>query len=524
MPCLRRIPAVVLGLVLLAPALLPASSAVVPLASITPGQPRDAFQVALDALDNAGTARNPLLRTQRVAIEGARMLLDALPKLHGDDLHRAAAWAKLAEQVQYHSLDIPLEATPVPHHATPSEAAEALVARHGGTMGTEGARTLAQLDSLSPTLRGALTRTIDAFLGFEEASDAAFAHPNIAKLDEAQGLADRVTRGERLTTEEMQNAPRLDQLGARWGLIPPARDALLDAAVELHDALLATPQQGLEAVAPVDVPGVAHIDLTTSGNVYTKDYALLIDAGGNDIYLNNAGGGNGEVDYCTTGVARNVAAALLDFGGNERFGDGRSCGANGGGAVAAGFLLHGGGTSTYTAGRLGVNGGGYEGAGFLVDAGGDGSYVSVGDASIPQGGQGANGGAEAGIGFLVDLSGDDEYRAAVAGVNGGSDIGAGMLVDGAGNDRYVADTGGVNGGGDLGQGFLIDLAGINEFVAGGAGANGGGNQIGTGLLVSADGDDTYSATGAGTNGGANYAAVGTLIDLGGDDSYMAGNG
>jgi hypothetical protein len=519
----RILAAVIAGVGLVAPAILPAASAILAQPALAPEQLPDPFQVALDALGKAGAAANPALRMEVVNVEGARTLLNALPKLQGDELHRAAAWAKLGEQVQYQALNIPLEPLPIQRHASPSEAAYPLLVRHGMGASPQAAQALAKFDDLPPSLRDALTHSIDAFLGFEYASTSAFAHADRAKLDAAQALADRLQRGGLLSADELLNPPRLDQFGIRWGLIPPARDALLDAAVQLNDAVTAMPPGQLAAVPILDVPGVLHIDISNADNAYTQDYELVIDAGGNDVYLNNAGGANGNVGFCARNVPANVATALIDFGGNDIFGDGRDCGANGGGALGAGFLLHGGGNATYTAGRLGVNGGGLEGAGFLVDAGQDDSYVSLPSPPVIYGGQGANGGAEVGIGFLADIGGNDLYQAGVNGVNGGGAIGAGMLLESEGNDRYMAETAGVNGGGELGYGFLLDAGGgTNQFVAGGAGANGGGD-LGVGLLISGTGDDTYTASGGGTNGGANYAGVGTLIDLGGDDSYAAGD-
>jgi hypothetical protein len=520
--------AMLAGVGLLAPALLPISTAAIVQPALTLRQTLDAFQVALDALDRAGAATNPLLQTERVNVAGARMLLEALPELQGDDLHRAAAWAKLAEGVQYEALGISLESQPLRSHGLPSEAVHALLAQHGITASGESEHALTRFDALPSNLRDALTRTVDAFLGFEDASTGAFAYSDWAKLDAAQGLAERMMRGEQLSPDELLHPPRLDEFGIRWGLIPPARDALLDAAVQLHDALLAASANQLNTVGPVDIPGVLHIDLATTDNVYTHDYALLIDAGGNDIYLNNAGGANGGIGYCSMAISLNVAAALLDLGGDDAFGDGRSCGANGGGSLGAGFLLHATGTGAYAAGRLGVNGGGYVGgAGFLVDAGQDDTYVSHGDARVAMGGQGANGGGEGGIGFLADFNGNDLYQAqpGAGGVNGGSYLGAGVLIDGGGNDQYITGSGGVNGGANTGSGFLLDAGGDNEFLAGGAGANGGsyGPGLVAGLLVSGEGNDTYIASGGGSNGGASYAGVGTLIDLGGDDSYAAGD-
>lgn len=215
--------------------------------------------------------------------------------------------------------------------------------------------------------------------------------------------------------------------------VPPARGVLLGSILAAQAALAAA--GGEVAEAPLEVGSVISLDLGSANNTYTKDFALLIDAGGNDVYRNNAGGSNVN-SACAT--AARGAAALVDLAGDDRYDSGRSCG---------------------------INGGGFIGSGLLVDAGGDDFYEA--------GSNGTNGGAQAGSGLLLDAGGNDRYSAGASGVNGGSVAGAGLLIDAGGNDSYQDAEGG--GGADrtvLAKGRLgtqLDLnasrRGSNELVS-----------------------------------------------------------
>jgi hypothetical protein len=162
---------------------------------------------------------------------------------------------------------------------------------------------------------------------------------------------------------------------------------------------------------------------------------LVIDVGGDDLYLNNAGGSN-TLGQCIDIFGPGVGAAF-DFDGHDQYVSGRGCGINGGAAIGAGFLFDGAGDDTYFTdpedGNKGTNGGG----------------------------------STLGLGFLRDLSGDDSYTAGGWGTNGGGWIGGmGVLRDEAGNDVYDVSFDGVNGGGSIGVGLLQDLGGHDLYREG----------------------------------------------------------
>lgn len=112
---------------------------------------------------------------------------------------------------------------------------------------------------------------------------------------------------------------------------------------------------------------------------YTKDYALLIDLGGDDTYVNHAGAGDATIG------------------------------------------------SSYALDLLPVS--------MVLDLSGDDVYGEPKDRSISDyyGVQGS--GSRGGIGMLVDVEGDDRYEATIHG-QGMAFLGVGVLSDGAGTDRY----------------------------------------------------------------------------------------
>ena len=431
---------------------------------------------------------------------------------------------------------------PRPVYASPSAAVLALAARHGMVLTAGQRAAVARLGQLAAPIREALLDVFTAFLAFEDATRSAYAGADQAKRD-ALLAQPRPEPGRR----DMPPLPAggvatpLD-VGVDLGPVLAARMLLLDAA----RALRAAARQRFDAdAAPALVDLCPAVAVGWTGDdTYPTDCALTVDLGGNDTYLNNAGGVRASPLDCVCIPTEDdglIAAALVDLGGDDRYGKEYGS-ANGGGAGGAGFLFDGGGTDTYRGGDNGNNGGGDSlGTGFLLDAGEEAdAYVAYGN--------GANGGAGLGAaGFLLDTGGSDIYYADGFGSNGGAWVGAAFLLDaGNGDDTYGNWHGpGVNGGASLnGAGFLLDAGGGDNYIdcyyssynSGwcGSGSNGGaGNDwvpdgtspnVNTAgfLLDAGNGNDSYQAHDHGTNGGAAYGAVGLLLDEGGTDSYHAG--
>ncbi|MCA1814003.1 MAG: hypothetical protein LC624_08635 [Halobacteriales archaeon] len=288
----------------------------------------------------------------------------------------------------------------------------------------------------------------------------------------------------------------------------------------------------------------------TLGNPFLEATAnlLTLDEGGDDLYLNNAGGA-----YPTTPCY-----------------------------TYAFFLFH---TTTQfklpdpSRPDLGLCGNGLSAAA-SIDLGGDDTYVSDQEAGVDEHQVAQGSSMFGGLGFLVDEAGDDTYEAtlverglAYQAVQGGSGAisfyGFALFLDGAGSDAYRAVELGsahpensqqrAQGGGeavflDLGpgddtffasqegpapawqgaQGFLatfVDEAGDDTFTllqaTGAASQQLGHGEDGPMLLL--HGDDTYVAHQecAGTcgfqdvQGSAEAGGAGQLVDVEGDDVYEA---
>lgn len=415
-----------------------------------------------------------------------------------------------------------LPETPTPDHPTPSAAAFAVLERQGATPTAEQARTIRSLDDIPEPTRSELTDIIDAYLGYRAATAAAYADVDWSAVQEEPdpsantaeiratlaniaGVPETSPSGARLralASEAGSDGQRPGSTGIDVARVRAAQLELLRATADLRSSVDAADQTG--AATPADhapaggvrVPGVLAIDVSTHDNIYTNNYTVQIDVGGDDIYNNNAGGavGNGAPP---TNEFDPDAAALIDLAGEDAY-----HGRNGGGDDVA--------------------------VGFLVDAGiGDDEYnANSGDFDLN--GHGVNGGGNlASIGFLLDTGGEDSYEGGQKGVNGGGhNLGSGFLLDtGRGEDTYRAGDNGTNGGGrGLGRGFLVDTGGEDTYVGGDRGVNGGGRDGGLGFLIDAGvGEDTYGGGFGGSNGGAGFDSTGGfLLDDGGDDTYLAG--
>lgn len=405
----------------------------------------------------------------------------------GDDAAFARALHQAGSSLQQQHLNAQTDAATVPSN-TPLIGAVSddvvltvldLAARFNAEPTPEELLHLLDLRQLPQDIQAALVQTINAFVAFDEAN---------TQVNTASDLAQLVT----------------------------ARNNLLDAGEALRTSF--STSSATTSTVPYAVDKVISIDAGPGGNIYTDDYRLLIDAGGDDTYLNNAGGSGLLVTPCHS-LSGRTAAALFDLRGNDRYISQRSCGTNGGGFGGAGFLYDAQGNDVYRGGSKGSNGGAAGwGVGTLVDLGGDDRY-EAGSRAVN------GGGADDGLGLLVDARGNDVYQSARKGVNGGGITrGLGILIDGSGDDTYTALDQAVNGGGhQQGAGFLLDMDGNDRYEGSGKGTNGGANEMGTGFLADLRGIDTYLASGPGTNGGGSAGGVGVLYDFEGHDTYTAGH-
>jgi archaellum component FlaG (FlaF/FlaG flagellin family) len=524
----------------------------------------------------------PLLEQQHRNLDTAERLTAMLRNDPAGGLANGVEIAKVATEHQAATMGLDPGAVEIelPEHDSPREAAEALVAGLGGQIGDAERSQLAELDAIREPTASALARVIDAFSAFAHANEMAFANADMEHLKE---IADRLEAGdaEGVYRDEGLKSPHdvKDKLGIDLAPVFVARGFLLDAVLELHDALVEDPEpvpaSSQSTAAPIGLAPYLGVELsTTNANTYSQDFWLLIDAGGNDTYNNNAGGGTTR--WSTTSAI--AAAALVDLGGSDLYRgrtgpetggdigagwigngflldaggsdtfnpDASNNGKTGAGVLGSGFLMatSGGtgqifGTNTYTFRNLnfygqpsliGGHGGAALGAGTLIDTWiADGFTASTSRTADP--GSAMNGGGQLpGAGFLLSALGDATYSAAGHGANGGAHLGgSGLLLDGAGNDDFIAGSVGSNGGSYAGVGFLFDALGADTFDARSDGTNGGGAIGGVGLLVDSQGSDTYLAQARGTNGGGGVVpsivggagGAGFLVDGGGSNSYSA---
>ena len=211
-------------------------------------------------------------------------------------------------------------------------------------------------------------------------------------------------------------------------------------------------------------------------NVYGMDASLIIDLGGDDLYLNNAGAPVFEIHERAVSEIRYPTGLVIDFEGDDRYINPKFA------AVASGFF----------------------GLGLILDMAGDDFY---------DGGQLSVGASFFGMGCLMDMSGNDTYVCSEGG-QGGAFFGAARLYDGKGNDlyqgaKYVQGVGGPSG---LGQ--LHDLRGKDHYRAGWKH----GSSYGTKGIY----QGCSQGVGWGFRGHA-AGGIGILHDFGGNDIYEAGN-
>ena len=262
--------------------------------------------------------------------------------------------------------------------------------------------------------------------------------------------------------------------------------------------------------------------------IHTATTAVLLDLGGNDRYLNNAGGSpftisNGDQHHFRQGRV----GICIDFSGDDHyFCNGTA--SMGSGLAGAGLLLDLSGDDTYSGSRL-SQGSAFAGIGLLHDY--DGQDIYLGQEAV----QGA---AFFGSGLLWDDNGDDEYIGALYTQGCGGARGCGLLLDVTGNDHYFASHKHPNGYGNEatwsgwsqgvgvgfrqlaagGLGMLCDRAGDDEYIAGNF-SQGCGYFFGFGLFYDGNGNDRVSGNRY-CQAALAHQAASCFFDEAGDDSYF----
>jgi hypothetical protein len=229
------------------------------------------------------------------------------------------------------------------------------------------------------------------------------------------------------------------------------------------------------------------------------DCALLVDFGGDDLYLGPTGASSPDLPV----------SVCIDVAGSDRYRcDYAGMPAQGAGVLGYGMLIDLEGDDVYTA-RTFAQGCGRFGVGLLYDASGTDEYLSAGF---------AQGAGMYGIGLLFDRAGDDRYHTVYYAQGYGFSRGLGLLADAEGNDSYIADDTKLTHIGD-------ETPKHNESDAQGYGAGRRGDHTdghnmsgGLGILHDLGGDDTYSA-GVFAQGSGYWYGYGILSDEKGNDSY-----
>lgn len=309
------------------------------------------------------------------------------------------------------------------------------------------------------------------------------------------------------------------------------------AIVAAHPAAVAIPTFS-DPEGVVVLGGTAADTHTRGGTIL--DPVLLVDVGGDDTYLNTAGGACPDALSLALSCNNLALSVVMDLAGNDLYlYDGLPSAVQGAGAIG--------------------------GTGILADYGGDDRYQSkmtrVGSGPLYQYiDGGAQGFAEGGYGLLLDAEGNDVYVADVQSALGrdiwnfaqgfGSAGGLGIAADNNGYDAWLAHGLGIPGRSGFqgvyndgvgfygGVGVMADLGGeadiyhsydngtTTDYYALGFGAFGG-----LGIMYDDGGDDDYIAVTIATNpwivpllncafGTGSLGGMGVFIDVSGNDNYF----
>jgi HEAT repeat protein len=236
-------------------------------------------------------------------------------------------------------------------------------------------------------------------------------------------------------------------------------------------------------------------------DTFRSEAAILIDVGGDDVYMNSAGGSRKP-----GGVVVNI-----DHAGDDKYLAPESSYVQGFGFLGVGMLVDLAGNDVYKAKHF-SQGAGIMGVGVLWDKAGNDTFSAN---------TFCQGAGMFGLGMMLDDSGDDVYDCASNGQGSATTLGLGILSDLAGNDKYrlACDStkdamGGIPG---YGQGGALSFRAYpweKKLVAYG----------GVGMLVDDKGNDEYVSKGWNCQGGSYIMSLGVLVDNEGNDHYVCGTG
>lgn len=276
---------------------------------------------------------------------------------------------------------------------------------------------------------------------------------------------------------------------------------VVDSALELKAAFATQEPGGDGCTSSIHVWPIFHAKCHGGGAEIRNDYVLIVDnAGGDDLYFNNAGGNLLDVTHdpatgepavgcqwipdLTAGKCVPSAAMVLDLEGNDTYGELETP------DVDATLNC----TSDMVVRRIVLQGSGFAGVGVLIDDSGDDTYLGK---TIAQGS-----GHIGGIGILRDPEGVNTYTAIRNSQGFGLAAGLGLLQQGhtaqhdyaEGHFDYYMPEGGVVS--DTGQCDSVPRHMQGAGVLGGAGA----------LISLLSSSDSYrspaTGQGFGTSGGA----------------------
>ena len=311
-------------------------------------------------------------------------------------------------------------------------------------------------------------------------------------------------------------------------------------------------------------------------DVHREDLDVLIDLGGDDWYLSNAGGardgrpaalcvdldGDDHYDakFSPQGGGFLGAGALVDLSGDDDYQGGDyaqgGCflgsgllvdhegndfyrahhGCQGSGSFGIGILWDRSGDDVYHSSGMSLGNGGPQGVGLLLESSGDdvaacgvwrdtrytdeyghGLGASIGVRSWPWYEDSAFYG---GLGFVDDADGDDRYEALV-GMGSAYTLGAGIFVNTDGDDEYFAFSDAMGGTIHLGAGIMVEEGGDDTYRALDSALGVGGDR-GTGFFFETEGDDRYFVNSHGLGTGRKPKALGVMVEYAGDDRYTFG--